>query len=113
MTLSFISFATNCSNKDPEQVDAKIVIAQQEDGISFSKTGGTKDLNIQTNVTLDVKSNDESWCRVAPASSSSTVTLKYTVTVDANPTTEDRSTTITVKGGSVTETVQVTQTAGD
>jgi len=71
MTLSFLSFATACSSDKPEQeVVAKVVIAQPE--MTFSKTGGTEDLYTQSNVTLDVKSSDESWCRVAPASTAST-----------------------------------------
>jgi len=109
--LGIMPFILSCSKDNPEPVEAKIVVAQQE--MTFSKTGGTDDLYIQSNVALDVKSSDESWCRVAQASTTSTSTLKYTVSVSANPATDDRSTTITVKGGNLTETVQVTQKAND
>jgi len=50
---------------------------------------------------------------VAPAPSSSDAVYRYTVTADANSTTSDRSTTLTLKGGSVTQAVNVIQTAAD
>lgn len=99
-----------CSGED-EPVTPEILPAQSE--LIFSKTGGSEMLSVKSNVTLDVKSEDESWCQVAPAPSSSTAVYRYTVTVDANPETNDRSTTITVKGGNITQTINVVQTAAD
>lgn len=99
-----------CSDSD-DPVTPEVIVANPE--IKISKGGGTETLSIKSNVALEVKSNDESWCKVAPTSSTSTTTLKYTVTVDANPNTEERSTTIAVKGGNITETVSVIQTAND
>jgi hypothetical protein len=101
---------TACSNDD-DSVTPEIVPAKTE--IQFSKTGGVEQLNVKSNVVLDVKSNDDSWCHVAPASSTSKMVYKYTITVDTNPLTEDRSTTITIKGGDITHTVSVLQTAAD
>jgi len=111
LLLYVLPFVFSCSKDNPEQGDAKIVIAQSE--ITFSETGGTEDLYIQSNVALELKSSDESWCRVAPASTTSTLTLKYAVTVDANPNTDERSTTITVKGGNSTEIVTIKQLAAE
>jgi aryl-phospho-beta-D-glucosidase BglC (GH1 family) len=111
LALSFLSFAAACSGGNPEQVTPEITIASTE--MTFSKTGGTENLYIQSNVALEVKSSDDSWCRVAPAISASALTYKYTVTVDANPGTDDRSTTITVTGGHLAETVRVKQGAAD
>ena len=99
-----------CSGED-DPVTPEITPAKSE--MVFSQTGGTETLSVKSNVTLDVKSEDESWCRVAPAPSSSSAVYRYTVTVDANPATNDRSTTITVKGGTITRTVNVVQTAAD
>ena len=99
-----------CSGED-EPVAPEIVPARSE--MIFSKTGGSEILSVKSNVTLEVKSNEESWCRVAPASSSSESVYRFTVTADANSTTSDRSTTLTVKGGNVTQTVTVIQTAAD
>lgn len=101
---------TACSVED-EPVTPEIIPARSE--MIFSKTGGSEILSVKSNVTLEVKSNEESWCRVAPASSSSEAVYRFTVTVDANPNTSDRSATLTVKGGNVTQSVQVIQTAAD
>lgn len=99
-----------CSGED-EPVIPEIIPAKSE--LIFSKTGGSEILSVKSNVALEVTSNEESWCRVAPAPSSSGAVYRYTVTVDANSNTSDRSTTLTVKGGSVTQTVAVIQTAAD
>lgn len=101
---------TACSKRD-DPVIPKITLPKTE--MFFAKTGGTETLYIQSNVTLELKTKDESWCHVAPTSSTSTTVYKYTVTIDPNPNTEERSTTITVKGGDITETVTVTQAATD
>lgn len=110
LLLAIFFYTTACSGND-NPVTPEIIPAKTE--MNFSKTGGTEALHIKSNVALDVKSNDESWCRVAPASSTSDAVYKYTVTVDANPNTDDRSTTITVKGGTITQTINVVQTAAD
>ena len=99
-----------CSGED-EPVAPEIMPARSE--LIFSKAGGSEILSVKSNVALEVKSNEESWCRVAPASSSSKSVYRFTVTADANSTTSDRSTTLTVKGGNVTQTVAVVQTAAD
>lgn len=110
LSLLFV-ISTACSGDDKPAVSPEITIANPS--LLFAKTGGTETLSIKANVTLDVKSNDESWCRVAPASSASETIFKYTVTVAANPTTTDRSTTITVTGGDISRSVQVSQPAAD
>lgn len=110
LLLAIFFYATACSGND-EPVAPEIIPAKSE--MTFSKTGGTETLSVKSNVALEVKSNDESWCRVAPASSASDAVYKYTVTIDANPDTDDRSTTITVKGGNITQTINVVQTAAD
>ncbi len=110
IALSFFSSGMACSDGDSPETP-EIIVANPE--VTISKTGGTETLSIKSNVTLDVKSNDESWCRVVPASSASATVYKYSVTAEANPDTNDRSTTITVTGGSITETVHVLQTAND
>lgn len=109
--LLLLFFCMTACSKNDDPVTPEITPAKSE--MTFSKTGGSETLSIKSNVTLEVKSNDESWCHVASASSSSNTVYNYTVTVDANPDTKDRSTTITVKGGSITETVAVNQTAAD
>lgn len=110
LLLTLFVCLTACSGED-EPVAPEIIPARSE--MIFSKTGGSEILSVKSNVTLEVRSNEESWCRVAPASSSSGSVYRYTVTVEANSTTSDRSTTLTVKGGNVTQTVAVIQPAAD
>lgn len=99
-----------CSGED-EPVTPEIIPAKSE--LIFNNAGGSEILSVKSNVALEVKSNEESWCHVAPASSSSDAVFRYNVTVDANSNTSDRSTTLTVKGGNVIQTVEVIQTAAD
>ncbi|MEL7599062.1 MAG: cellulase family glycosylhydrolase [Proteiniphilum sp.] len=110
LLLVLFIYMTACSGED-EPVTPEIIPARSE--MIFSKTGGSEILSVKSNVTLEVRSNEESWCRVAPAPSSSDAVYRYTVTTDANSTTSDRSTTLTLKGGSVTQAVNVIQTAAD
>lgn len=110
ITLSLSLFVA-CSSDNDTPATPEVIVANPE--MIFSKTGGAEILYIKSNVALEVKSNDESWCRVAPATSESTTVYKFTVTVDPNPNTADRSVTITVKAGDLTETVSVKQTATD
>ncbi|HAR38032.1 MAG: glycosyl hydrolase family 5 [Bacteroidetes bacterium GWD2_45_23] len=110
LLLVLFIYMTACSGED-EPVTPEIIPARSE--MIFSKTGGSEILSVKSNVTLEVRSNEESWCRVAPAPSSSDAVYRYTVTADANSTTSDRSTTLTLKGGSVTQAVNVIQTAAD
>jgi aryl-phospho-beta-D-glucosidase BglC (GH1 family) len=110
LLLALFVFMVACSGED-EPVTPEIIPAKSE--MIFSKTGGSEILSVKSNVALEVKSNEESWCRVAPASSSSDAVYRYNVTVDANSNTSDRSTTLTVKGGNVNQTVAIIQTAAD
>ncbi len=110
LLLVLFIYMTACSGED-EPVTPEIIPARSE--MIFSKTGGSEILSVKSNITLEVRSNEESWCRVAPAPSSSDAVYRYTVTADANSTTSDRSTTLTLKGGNVTQTVNVIQTAAD
>ena len=51
------------------------------------------------------------WCVVTPAVSASATVFKYTIDVKSNSTTDNRTSVITVKGGNLTETFNVIQTA--
>ena len=110
LLLALFVFMVACSGED-EPVTPEIIPAKSE--MIFSKTGGSEILFVKSNVALEVKSNEESWCRVAPASSSSDAVYRYNVTADANPNTSDRFTTLTVKGDNVIQTIDVIQTAAD
>ena len=110
LLLSLFIYMGSCSSDD---TPATPEVEPSKSEMVFSKTGGSEILSVRSNVTLEVESNDKSWCHVAPASSASDVVYRFEVTVDANTATSDRSTTITIKGGNITKTVNIVQTAAD
>lgn len=110
LILTLLTQLTACSNEETPVIPE---ITPSTEELNFSNTGGNEVLNIRANIPLDVKSNEESWCRVAPVSSSSTSVLRYIVTVDANSNPVERRATISLKGGSLSKTVEVVQIAAD
>ena len=80
---------------------------------TFSNSGGEEILGIQTNVPLEVMSNDESWCTVTKASEESTKELQYTITIKANEAATARETKVTISGTGYTGEVAITQKAGE
>ncbi|WP_300700107.1 cellulase family glycosylhydrolase [Bacteroides sp.] len=107
---------TSCSDNDDSSVTPEVTIPENivNNGMAFAKTGGTNNLSIKSNVPLEVISSAPDWCKITPEASASSTIFKYTITVDANATTEDRTSTITVNaGGSKIDHFIVTQTAAD
>ena len=76
--------------------------------LNFDYPSGSKTFVITSNLSWTVGS-DKSWCTVSQESGSNGATI--TVYVTANPDNSNRSATITVKGGSITRTISVTQEA--
>lgn len=112
--LSLLPVLTACSDNDDEPAAPEIVISENilTNGMNFSKTGGTSTLSIKSNVSLEVISNQD-WCTVTPAASASATVLRYTVTVEENPDAVERTATVTVNGGGLTETFNVVQVAAN
>lgn len=112
LTIALSAFAAACSSDDNDPVTPEITISENilANGMSFSKAGGTNTLSVKSNVTLEVTSNQD-WCVVTPAVSASATVFKYTIDVKSNSTTDNRTSVITVKGGNLTETFNVIQTA--
>ena len=79
------------------------------DNLSFTSSSGSKTFTITTNyASWTVSSDKTSWCTVDKSSGSTTsATIKVTVT--ANTSDYSRSATITVKSGSATKTMSVSQ----
>ena len=79
------------------------------DNLSFTSSSGSKTFTITTNyASWTVSSDKTSWCTVDKSSGSATsATIKVTVT--ANTSDYSRSATITVKSGSATKTMSVSQ----
>ncbi|MBS6238028.1 MAG: cellulase family glycosylhydrolase [Bacteroides sp.] len=112
--LSLLPVLSACSDSNDAPAAPEIVISENilTNGINFSKTGGTSTLSIKSNVSLEVISNQD-WCTVTPAVSASATVFRYTVTVEENPDAVERTATVTVNGGGLTETVTVKQLAGE
>lgn len=115
LALSLSSFVAACSD-DEKAATPEIVIpaSVQQGGVTFSNAGGTQKFSVQSTMLVEAKSSDQTWCTVTVGST--TETMKVTpieVTVQPNTETKDRTATITISGGGLTEEVKVTQTALD
>ena len=84
-----------------------------DEGLTVSSTGSTVKINVQSSNTVSA-SSDASWCNVTVGTMSAALSITpITVVIDEYEDTDDRSCTITIKAGSDTETIAVTQTAAD
>lgn len=90
------------------QAAADVQLSVAPISLSFTENGGSEDITITCNSDWTVSSN-QTWCTVSPASGSSNG--KVTVTAIANDSNGERSATITVKSGNVTQEISVTQAA--
>ena len=98
------------------KAETKVTVVQQaagarltvnKDKLNFSSEGGEELFTVDANVSWTVSSSED-WCKVKSSGlmgSSNTVS----VNVAKNEDTKDRTATITVKGESITRTVEVTQ----
>lgn len=110
------SFVAACSSDDDSSVTPEIIIPQNilDNGMVFAKTGGENTLSIKSNVPLEVTSSASDWCKVTAETSASNAVFKYTIKVDANTTTDNRTSTIAVAAnGTKIDEFTVTQTAAD
>lgn len=114
-TIALSAFAVACSSNDDEAVTPEIVIPEDilTNGLNFSEAGGTNTLSIKSNVLLEVTSS-QTWCTVTPVSSTSNTVLKYTIDVEPNTGTDERTATISVRGGNLAEQkFDIVQLAGE
>ena len=116
LALSFFPFFASCSDDNSGTATPEVTIPENilANGMAFAKTGGTRTLNIKSNMAVEVTSSAPDWCKVTAEPSASSTVFKYTVAVDANVATENRSATVMVMaGGSKAGEFTVTQTAAD
>ena len=114
-TIALSAFAVACSSNDDEAVTPEIVIPENilTNGLNFSEAGGTNTLSIKSNVSLEVTSS-QTWWTVTPVSSTSSAVLKYTIDVEPNTGTDERTATISVRGGNLAEQkFDIVQLAGE
>lgn len=107
------SFVAACSDdNEPMEAVVKIPDTVLNSGLTFSPEGGTQKLSIQSNVPLEV-SSDQSWCKVEHKNTTANGTYTFEVTMEKNPDTADRAATVTITGGGLSKEVQVRQAATD
>ena len=90
------------------QEAAEAQLSLSIDVVSISVDGGTQSVTVKSNSSWSATSN-QSWLTVSPSQGNGdgTLTLKAT----ANPNTSSRQATVTVKCGSISKTISVTQEA--
>ena len=74
--------------------------------VEFERTASTATINVTSSVNWSVSSS-ASWCTVSPSSGSNNG--PFTIRATANSSTSSRSATVTVSGGGITRTINVTQ----
>ena len=110
MLFSLLIYNTACSDDNDDKTSVGLIVST--DAISIEKQGETRVMHLKTDVDWSI-GNSETWCTVTPASGQGTGTIKIEVSAPANPRTDSRSATLTVKAGTFTETVTVTQEGSD
>ncbi len=103
---------TSCSSGSDGGSESSVDFRVSPSSLSYSAAGDTKTLAVVSGSTPTV-STSASWLNVTEASRSEKLSsTSYSVTADANVTTEAREATISVSAGSNSATVKVTQSAG-
>lgn len=112
LTLVTTFFCMACSSDDNES-DIQIKFKVTADNITFSKSGGNQTFAVQSPDAVSAES-DQTWCKVTVGETSAKLkTTPITVEAEASTEVNDRKATITVRSGSNTHTVSVTQLAKD
>lgn len=100
-----------CQKEEPKQEpgeDAGLFVSPTS--LSFDNGGGSQTLTIKTSLSWTLSSS-QSWCKVSKSSGNATGTSfeNVSVTCEANTSYDDRSCTLTVKVGSLMQTVDIKQ----
>jgi endoglucanase len=96
----------SCSSDDTPPAPEVIVSLET---ITFSNAGETKPFYVKSNVNWEVTSS-ETWCALS-MTNGEVGTMKVDVTASSNPTATTRTANISVKAGSISKQVTVTQQA--
>ena len=105
--------AASCSGTLEKQEDVSITIPVKELNFGPEASTGTVYVVCDGGSATITLTSDQTWCKVAEQSSTSTKTHHYTVNVDANTANSDRSAVITVAASGFSGTINVTQSASD
>ena len=89
-----------------KQTGTNPTLQLSKSSMSFDASSGNDEFSITSNTNWTVTS-DKSWCTLSPSSGSNNA--RVTVYVSENTSTSERSATVTVKAGDITQTIAVTQ----
>ena len=66
LALSFFPFFASCSDDNSGTATPEVTIPENilANGMAFAKTGGTRTLNIKSNMAVEVTSSAPDWCKV-------------------------------------------------
>ena len=102
-----VSMPTLQSCGDNDDFEESYLVADVS-SVSVDTDGQTFTIGVRANVTISVDISD-SWITQSGKTTSTATYTAYTFTAEANPTTQQRTATITLSGGQITSTVTVSQ----
>lgn len=93
---------------EAESTDLEVTpeLSLDTSNLTFTAESGNRSFSVKSNTSWSV-SSDKSWCSVSPTSGKNDGDVL--VVVQANNSTEERTATVTVKAGSITRTLAVSQ----
>lgn len=111
--IAFIGIGLGGCSKTESPPAPLLTVAVAE--LTFDNSAGEQSFTVRSHQKISVSGNQTLWCRVRAdepaAGNDGYLTTKITVEVGANAETENRTATLTVKSGTLTETVIVKQNA--
>ena len=102
----------NESGGGGDDSSASITVPDNARQHEFAKTGGTWDFSVQATSQPKAESS-ASWLTVTSVHSASSSVFKFRASAEANQNTDDRTATITLSIGSVSEVISIIQTSED
>ena len=109
LTLSVFIVLFSCSSSDTnEDVPPEILIVSSVS--EFSSNGETQSVNVTSNLNWTA-SETSNWITISPSSGSNNAVIN--VSVEANPTYNNRTSVITVSGGNISRQLTITQAAAE
>ncbi len=95
-----------CSKKE-SPVTPEVMTTPNE--FLFSSSGGTETLTVQTNISLELTSADESWCTITRMDNTAGKDLKFQISVTANEAEAGRQTSIKLLGNQYARDLTIQQ----
>lgn len=96
-----------CSDKGETTLIPEVTLSKTT--FTFTHNGGTETLTINTNIPLQISSEDELWCTVAKIDNEASNELKYLINTTPNNITEPRQTKISLLGTQYVSSLAINQ----